>query len=81
MSMITSFGALVYFGLQFNERDTNGWTKWLLCFPMFAANVASRGFTLAVFLKEVTLSSGTADVRDEDLENVASYRYIELLAT
>ena len=27
-------------------------TKWLLAFPMFAAAVASRGFTLAVFIKE-----------------------------
>jgi hypothetical protein len=53
--MITSFGALVYFGLKFNERQTNGWTKWFISFPMFAASVASRAFTLAVFLKETTL--------------------------
>ena len=52
MSMVTSFGSLVYFGLQFNERKTNGLVKWLLAFPMFAASVASRAFTLAVFLKE-----------------------------
>ena len=55
LSMITSFGALVYFGIKFNERETNGWTKWLLSFPMFAASVASRAFTLAVFLKETTI--------------------------
>ena len=52
MSMVTSFGALVYFGLQFNERKTNALVKWLLAFPMFAASVAARAFTLAVFLKE-----------------------------
>ncbi len=58
MSMITSFGALVYFGLQFNERQTCKLTKWILAFPMFAALLAARGFTLAVFLKE-TLDSKT----------------------
>lgn len=52
MSMVTSFGALVYFGLQFNERNTTCLVKWFLCLPMFAASVAARGFTLAVFLKE-----------------------------
>lgn len=50
--MVTSFGGLVYFGLQFNERETSALTKWLLAFPMFAALLAARGFTLAVFLKE-----------------------------
>lgn len=55
LSMITSFGALVYFGLKFNERQTDKWTKWFLSFPMFAASLASRAFTLAVFLKETTL--------------------------
>ncbi len=50
--MVTSFGALVYFGLQFNERQTSLIVKWALCFPMFAASVAARGFTLSVFLKE-----------------------------
>ena len=45
----------MYFGIKFNERETNGWTKWLLSFPMFAASVASRAFTLAVFLKETTI--------------------------
>ena len=55
LSMVTSFGALVYFGLKFNERQTNPWAKWFLAFPMFAASVASRAFTLAVFLKETTL--------------------------
>ena len=54
MSMITSFGALVYFGLQFNERQTSALPKWLLAFPMFAASLAARGFTLAVFLKETS---------------------------
>jgi hypothetical protein len=53
--MFTSFGALVYIGLKFNERQTNPWVKWFLAFPMFAASVASRAFTLAVFLKETTL--------------------------
>ena len=52
MSMVTSFGAVVYFGLKFNERQTNALVKWLLAFPMFAASVAARAFTLAVFLKE-----------------------------
>lgn len=52
MSMVTSFAAIVYFGLQFNERKTNPLVKWLLAFPMFAASVAARAFTLAVFLKE-----------------------------
>ena len=52
MSMITSFGAIVYFGLKFNERTTSVIVKWGLAFPMFAASVASRGFTLSVFLKE-----------------------------
>jgi hypothetical protein len=53
--MFTSFGALVYIGLKFNERQTNPWVKWFLAFPMFSASVASRAFTLAVFLKETTL--------------------------
>ena len=52
MSMVFSFGALTYFGLKFNERKTNPLAKWLLALPMFAASVAARGFTLAVFLKE-----------------------------
>jgi MFS-type transporter involved in bile tolerance (Atg22 family) len=52
MSMVTSFGSLVFFGLKFNERKTSFLVKWLLAFPMFAASVAARGFTLAVFLKE-----------------------------
>jgi len=52
MSMVTSFGALVYYGLKFNERKTSSVVKWLLAFPMFAASVAARGFTLSVFLKE-----------------------------
>ena len=59
LSMVTSFGALVYFGLKFNERETNTWTKWLISFPMFAASVASRAFTLAVFIKETTLGQQT----------------------
>ena len=50
--MVTSFGALVYYGLKFNERKTSSIVKWLLAFPMFAASVAARGFTLSVFLKE-----------------------------
>jgi len=52
MSMVTSFGTLVYYGLKFNERKTSSLVKWLLAFPMFAASVAARGFTLSVFLKE-----------------------------
>ena len=59
LSMVTSFGALVYFGLKFNERETNSWAKWLIAFPMFAASVASRAFTLAVFIKETTLGQKT----------------------
>ena len=55
--MMTSFGALVYFGLQFNERETNPFIKWLISFPMSIASVAARGFTIAVFLKETTLSA------------------------
>ena len=57
MSMVTSFGNLVYYGLQFNERKTTSSVKWLLAFPMFAASVAARGFTLSVFLKE-TIQTG-----------------------
>ena len=57
MSMVTSFGNLVYYGLQFNERKTISSVKWLLAFPMFAASVAARGFTLSVFLKE-TIQTG-----------------------
>ena len=55
-SMVTSFLALVYFGLQFNERRAFFLSKWLLCLPMFAAFAGARAFTLAVFLKE-TLDS------------------------
>ena len=58
MSMVTSFGALVYYGLQFNERKTSSLVKWLLAFPMFAASVAARGFTLSVFLKETIDNKG-----------------------
>ena len=53
--MITSFCALVYCGMQFNEWETNAFVKWLISFPMFLTSVAARGFTLAVFLKETTI--------------------------
>ena len=58
MSMVTSFGALVYYGLKFNERKTSSLVKWLLAFPMLAASVAARGFTLSVFLKETIDNKG-----------------------
>ena len=61
LSMLTSFGALVYCGMQFNERETNGFIKWLVSFPMFLTSLAARGFTLAVFLKETTIP---ADLRN-----------------
>ena len=52
MSMVTSFGAVVYFGLKFNERTTSALVKWGLAFPMFAASVAARGTYLSVSLRE-----------------------------
>ena len=55
--MVTSFGALVYCGMQFNERETNGFVNWLVSFPMFLTSLAARGFTLAVFLKETTIGA------------------------
>ena len=55
--MATSFCALVYCGMQFNERETNGFVKWLVSFPMFLTSLAARGFTLAVFLKETTIAN------------------------
>ena len=51
-SMATSFLALVYFALKFNERQTFFVTKLILCCPMLAAFALARAFTLAVFLKE-----------------------------
>ena len=59
--MITSFCALVYCGMQFNEWETNAFVKWLISFPMFLTSLAARGFTLAVFLKETTIP---ADMRN-----------------
>ena len=67
--MITSFCALVYFGLQFNERETNTFVKWLISFPMFLTSVAARGFTLAVFLKETTIP---ADIQSSSNSHDAS---------
>ena len=64
--MATSFCALVYCGMQFNERDTNGFVKWLISFPMFLTSLAARGFTLAVFLKETTITT----IGEEDGEKV-----------
>ena len=49
MSMVTSFGAVVYFGLKFNERTTSALVKWGLAFPMFAASVAARGIYPSLF--------------------------------
>ena len=66
--MLTSFGALVYCGMQFNERETNGFIKWLVSFPMFLTSLAARGFTLAVFLKETTIpadNKGSETVDDQ----------------
>ena len=66
LSMITSFCALVYFGLQFNERETNAFVKWLISLPMFLTSVAARGFTFAVFLKETTIP---ADIQSPSTSN------------
>ena len=65
--MATSFCALVYCGMQFNERDTNGFIKWLVSFPMFLTSLAARGFTLAVFLKETTIA---ADVQSSNATEI-----------
>ena len=51
-SMVTSFMALVYFGLKFNERKASCLVKLVIACPMLAAFAAARAFTLAVFLKE-----------------------------
>ena len=76
--MVTSFGALVYCGMQFNERETNGFIRWLVSFPMFLTSLAARGFTLAVFLKETTigsnLESSTHDSAKED--HTISYEWV-----
>ena len=66
--MATSFCALVYCGMQFNERDTYGFVKWLISFPMFLTSLAARGFTLAVFLKETTITT-IGEESGEKVEN------------
>eukprot|EP00095_Tigriopus_kingsejongensis_P007483 maker-scaffold580_size130538-snap-gene-0.24 protein:Tk07483 transcript:maker-scaffold580_size130538-snap-gene-0.24-mRNA-1 annotation:"xk-related protein" len=58
ISMVTSFIALVFFGLSFNELNTNRVVRIWLCLPMLAAFAGARAFTLAVFLKE-TLANTT----------------------
>ena len=74
--MATSFCALVYCGMQFNERETNGFVKWLVCFPMFLTSLAARGFTLAVFLKETTIAADlrTSNVTESDTENSMEHK-------
>lgn len=52
LSMVTSFLALSFFGLAFNELNTNKVVKIWLCMPMLAAFAGARAFTMAVFLKE-----------------------------
>ena len=42
LSMVTSYCAIVYYGLKFNERNTNPFAKWLICLPMFMASVAGN---------------------------------------
>jgi len=72
--MATSFCALVYCGMQFNERDTNGFIKWLVSFPMFLTSLAARGFTLAVFLKETTIA---ADVQSSNATEINTENSVE----
>ena len=51
LSMVTSYCAIVYYGLKFNERNTNPFAKWLICLPMFMASVAGNiRNTLKTFL-------------------------------
>ena len=81
--MMTSFCALVYCGMQFNERETNAFVKWLISFPMFLTSVAARGFTLAVFLKETTIAADMQTSNTTDSpgntsadDNTVSYEWV-----
>ncbi|XP_023336286.1 uncharacterized protein LOC111707414 [Eurytemora carolleeae] len=53
ISMISSFLSLILSALVFNERKSS-YVLWIfVCTPMFSAILASRAFTLAVFLRQV----------------------------
>ncbi len=79
LSMATSFGALIYFGLQFNERRTSRITSFFVVLPMFATFALARAFTLAVFLKETlddnkTFAAGIGVSSLFLLINIGSYK-------
>ncbi|CAB4056539.1 unnamed protein product [Lepeophtheirus salmonis] len=52
LSMFTSFGSIVFYGIRFNEPFTKWYIKLFLLLPMYSTSVLSRSFTLSVFLKE-----------------------------
>ena len=62
LSMVSSFSTLVLFGLRFNERKTNNWTKCLVSLPMFVATLAARASILAVLIKETIQSQDSSPV-------------------
>jgi hypothetical protein len=77
--MVTSFCALIYYGLQFNERKTSRITTFFIVLPMFATFALARAFTLAVFLKETldnnkTFAAGIVVGSLFCLINIGSYK-------